>query len=87
MCAKATSTRSLSDLWSFQFFDFHTTKLEHVVQIPSAIASLTFQSDSGLIALICDDTTVRLVDMQTRRVVRELRGFRGRLLDMVLLPV
>ena len=31
----------------------------------------------------CDDLAVRLVDMETRRVVRELRGFKGRILDAV----
>lgn len=39
--------------------------------------------DSGLIAVICDDMVVRVVDIETRRVVRELGGFRGRVLDMV----
>ncbi|KAF8334258.1 Utp21-domain-containing protein [Cantharellus anzutake] len=67
---------------TLNFFDFHTAELEHVLRIPSAITSLEFQIDSGLIALICDDLAVRLVDIQTRRLVRELRGFRGRLLDI-----
>ncbi len=39
--------------------------------------------DSGLLAASCDDLVVRLVDVETRRVVRELRGFKGRILDTV----
>jgi U3 small nucleolar RNA-associated protein 21 len=67
---------------SMQFFDFHSTKLEHVLQFPSAIVSLQLQQDSGLIAMACDDMVIRLVDLETRRLVRELTGFRGRILDI-----
>lgn len=66
-----------------QFFDFHTTALEHVLYLPSAADSLLLQPDSGLLAITCDDLTVRLVDLETRRIVREYSGFRGRILDLV----
>ena len=42
--------------------------------------------DSGLLAVICDDLVLRIVDIETRRVVRELGGFRGRILDMTFSP-
>jgi U3 small nucleolar RNA-associated protein 21 len=29
------------------------------------------------------DMVIRVVDIETRRIVRELSGFRGRVLDMV----
>ena len=45
--------------------------------------SITLQRDSNLLAVICDDLVVRVVDIETRRVVRELGGFRARVLDMV----
>jgi len=51
--------------------------------LPSAINSLLLQPDSGLLAVTCDDLTVRIVDLETRRVVREYSGFRGRILDVV----
>ena len=66
-----------------QFFDFHTTALEHVLHLPSAANSLLLQPDSGLLAVTCDDLTVRIVDLETRRVVREYSGVRGRILDVV----
>lgn len=34
-------------------------------------------------AATCDDLVVRLVDIETRRIVREFAGFRGRVLDVV----
>ena len=51
--------------------------------LPSAAVSITLHRDSGLLAVICDDLIVRIVDIETRRVVRELGGLRGRVLDVV----
>ncbi|EIW66765.1 hypothetical protein TREMEDRAFT_45592 [Tremella mesenterica DSM 1558] len=68
------------------FFDFHTTKLLHRLALPSPITALDLQRDSGLLSATCDDLIVRLVDVETRRVVRELRGFKGRILDTTFSP-
>ncbi|KAK4684110.1 U3 small nucleolar RNA-associated protein 21, partial [Tremellales sp. Uapishka_1] len=68
------------------FFDFHSTKLLHEVQIPSSITALSLHRDSGLLCVICDDLVIRLVDVETQRTVRELRGFKGRILDAVFSP-
>lgn len=51
--------------------------------LPSNVVSITLQRDSGLIAAVCDDLVVRVVDIETRKVVRELGGFKGRVLDVV----
>ncbi|PAV23976.1 Utp21-domain-containing [Pyrrhoderma noxium] len=64
------------------FFDFHTEALLHTVVLPSTCASITLQRDSGLLAAVCDDLTVRLVDIETYRIVRELSGFTGSVLDV-----
>ena len=69
-----------------QFFDFHTAKLMHVLIIP-AVVSTALQRDSGLLAVTCDDLVVRLVDIETRRIVREFGGFSGRVLDLVGSPI
>ena len=66
-----------------QFFDFHTAALEETVILPSAAVSIMLHIDNGLLAVICDDLAVRIVDIETRRVVRELTGFRSRVLDVV----
>jgi len=71
------------DLVELQFFDFQTTKLEHTVVLPSTAVSITLHRDSRLLAVVCDDMVVRVVDIETRRVVRELTGFHGRILDIV----
>lgn len=64
------------------FFDFHTAKLVHVLVIPAAVVSIALQRDSGLLAVTCDDLIVRLVDIETHRIVREFGGFGGRVLDL-----
>jgi len=51
--------------------------------LPSTAVSILLQRDTGLLAVICDDMVVRLIDIETRRVVRELSGFHGRILDIV----
>lgn len=43
---------------------------------------VVIHNDSGLLATICD-MVVRLIDIETRKIVRELEGFRGRVLDIV----
>ena len=51
------------------------------MQLPSSVTSLDLHRDNGLLAVICDDLAIRLVDVETQRIVRELRGFKGRILD------
>lgn len=65
-----------------QFFDFHTTALEHVLVLPSTASQILLQRDSNLLGVLCDDLVVRIVDIETHRIVRELSGFRGRILDI-----
>jgi len=48
---------------------------------------MTLQRDSGLLAIICDDLVVRLLDIETHRIVRKFGGFGGRVLDLVRLPM
>jgi hypothetical protein len=57
--------------------------LEHTMAMPSTITQINLNRDSGLLAVVCDDLVVRLVDIETRRIVREMAGFRGRVLDLV----
>lgn len=69
-----------------QFFDFHSTKKLNEIQLESSITAISLNRDSGLLAVICDDLAIRLVDIESRRVVRELRGFKGRILDVAFTP-
>jgi U3 small nucleolar RNA-associated protein 21 len=72
-----------TDIAVIQFFDFQTTKLEYTLVLPSSAPSILLHRDNGLLAIICDDMVVRIVDIETRRIVRELTGFHSRVLDIV----
>ncbi|KAI0054018.1 Utp21-domain-containing protein [Auriscalpium vulgare] len=71
---------------TINFFDFHASKLESTLVLPTSIVSVTLHRESNLLAAVCDDLTVRLVDIETRRVVREFGGAGGRILDIAFSP-
>lgn len=71
---------------SLYFFDFHTTALLHTVPTATGITRIQLQRDSGLLALVHDDGNIRIVDIETRKVVRELFCGRGRILDLTFSP-
>ncbi|TKY89449.1 hypothetical protein EX895_001980 [Sporisorium graminicola] len=64
------------------WYDFTSTELLHRVSIStSGISSIQLHRDSNLVLVVSDDLVLRLVDVETYRVVREFVGFRGRILD------
>ncbi|KII88291.1 hypothetical protein PLICRDRAFT_54133 [Plicaturopsis crispa FD-325 SS-3] len=71
---------------TINFFDFSTTKLLHTLVLPSSAVSILLHRDSGLLAVVCDDLVVRIVDIETHKIVRELSSFRGRVLDIAFSP-
>ncbi|GAA5939662.1 hypothetical protein JCM10213_009155 [Rhodosporidiobolus nylandii] len=68
------------------FFDFQNMKLTGTLTIHASVTSILLQRDNGLLAVVCDDLVVRIVDIETKRVVRELAGPRGRILDLAFSP-
>ncbi|GAA6011897.1 hypothetical protein JCM11491_000095 [Sporobolomyces phaffii] len=68
------------------FFDFQTMKLLSTLTLTASVTSIVLQRDNSLLATICDDLVVRVVDIETKRVVRELPGARGQILDLAFSP-
>ncbi|GAA6053196.1 hypothetical protein JCM3770_000024 [Rhodotorula araucariae] len=71
---------------ALHFFDFQTMKLVSTLTLKASVTSILLQRDNGLLAVVCDDLVVRIIDIETRRVVRELVGPRGRILDVAFSP-
>ncbi|KAF7440643.1 hypothetical protein PC9H_000990 [Pleurotus ostreatus] len=71
---------------TINFFNFHLAKLEHTLILPSATSSISLHRDSGLLAVVCEDMVIRIIDIETRRIVRELSGFKSRILDIAFSP-
>ncbi|CAG8719745.1 6140_t:CDS:2, partial [Acaulospora colombiana] len=70
---------------TLNFFNFHSKQLEETQVLPSSIVSLLLHRESNLLAVVCDDLTIRMFDLETRRLVREFSGFKGRILDIVVI--
>jgi U3 small nucleolar RNA-associated protein 21 len=58
-------------------------RLTGTLTVKASVSSILLQRDNGLLAAVCDDLVIRIVDIETKRVVRELSGPRGRILDLV----
>lgn len=49
----------------------------------TAITGLRYHAPNDLIAFSCEDLTVKVVDIETKKMVRELRGCLGKINDLV----
>ncbi|EPX71916.1 U3 snoRNP-associated protein Utp21 [Schizosaccharomyces octosporus yFS286] len=67
---------------TLRFWDFNKGSLIDTIDMGSSITSAVYHHASDLIAVICDDFGIRIVDVQTRKVVRELWGHSNRLTDI-----
>ena len=73
----------VADTLTVQYYDFHKSTLLESTRLPAGITSISLQRDNNLMACVCDDFTVRMIDIETRRIVREFSGYRGRIIDLV----
>ncbi|KAL7276956.1 rRNA-processing protein utp21 [Rhizina undulata] len=64
-----------------KFWDFNKGVLEHELPWATAITKTKLHRPSELLAVACDDLCIRIVDTQTRKIVRELWGAAGRISD------
>ncbi|EXJ91243.1 hypothetical protein A1O1_04353 [Capronia coronata CBS 617.96] len=64
------------------YWDFSSGKiLEKVVMTGATPTAMRYNPVSGLLALSCDDLCIRIVDIETRKTVRELWGCVGQIYD------
>jgi U3 small nucleolar RNA-associated protein 21 len=68
------------------FWDFETHEARSSLRLPSTASSLVLSRESGLAAVACDDFTVRVLDISTRRQVRTFSGHTNRITDMCFSP-
>lgn len=67
---------------SVRFWDFSTGIQNHKLTLGScAPTSLRHNATSGLVSLACDDQCIRILDIETKRIVRELRSHAGQIYD------
>ncbi|KAJ3093064.1 hypothetical protein HK102_010969 [Quaeritorhiza haematococci] len=68
------------------FWDVRSGKAISSMKFSTPISAITLHKDSGLVAVTCDDLCVRIVDIDTRKVVREFWGHRNRIMDCAFSP-
>ena len=68
-----------------QFWDFTTGLLIHELNwFPETVPTgIRYHQSSDLVAISCDDSTIRVVDVETKKLVREFHGSEGKIIDFV----
>ncbi|KAF2398483.1 YVTN repeat-like/Quino protein amine dehydrogenase [Trichodelitschia bisporula] len=70
-----------------KFWNFATGKLEHELEWSiTSVTGVRYHRPSDLMAFTCADSTIRIIDITTRRVVRELHGSTGLIADFIFSP-
>ena len=66
-----------------KFWNFHTGRLESEIDWSpmTAITASQYHRSSDLVALSCDDLSIRVIDTETKKLVRELWGCMGQISD------
>lgn len=67
---------------SVKFWDFHTGVLLSTSDIKTGVTALRYHRSSDLLALSCDDFCIRILDAETKKLVRELWGHTNRITSM-----
>ncbi|XP_046846827.1 WD repeat-containing protein 36-like isoform X2 [Xenia sp. Carnegie-2017] len=69
-----------------KFWYFNTKSLQATLKLDVGVSQIILHRESSLIALALDDFTVKIVDVEIKRVVRQLNGHRNRITDMAFSP-
>ena len=69
-----------------KFWRFKEASLLHKLELGAALSLLRLHRESGLLALAMEDYSVRLVELETRTVVRRLPGHSAPITDLAFSP-
>jgi U3 small nucleolar RNA-associated protein 21 len=67
-------------------WDFATGSTLFSIPFSSPITHLICHLDTDLIALVCDDLSIRVIDLEAKRIVREFWGHSNRISDICFSP-
>ncbi|KAJ1941755.1 rRNA-processing protein utp21, partial [Linderina macrospora] len=67
---------------TLRIWDFATAAELLRIDLPSPPTRLAVHRESGLLACVCDDACVRVVDPESQRIVRRFAGHRNRITDL-----
>ena len=67
----------------FKLWDIATGKCKETIEIGEPVSCLVFHVESGLVAIIADDLCIRVIDIETQKIVREFWGHSNKITDVV----
>ncbi|KAJ3097176.1 hypothetical protein HDU97_005095 [Phlyctochytrium planicorne] len=69
-----------------KFWDIHSGRQKFSIQLPSAVSCIEFHRETELLAVACDDLSIRIIDTQSFEIVRVFWGHMNRILDLTFSP-
>ncbi|CAG8530923.1 7158_t:CDS:2, partial [Racocetra fulgida] len=69
-----------------KIWDFNTAKVKSTIEIESPISVLRFHTENDLLAVVSDDLCIRVIDVETNKVIREFWGHKNRITDLTFSP-
>ncbi len=63
-------------------WNLKSRKLEGEIDLGSKVSMISFHPTTCLVAVACDDGTIRLCDVEARTIVRRFRGHQDRITDL-----
>lgn len=69
-----------------KFWNFKNKILIHSVSLSSSPNIMLLHRDSGILGLALDDFSISVLDIETRKIVREFSGHQGQINDMAFSP-
>ena len=67
---------------SVKIWDFNKGTLLQTISFPASITHLKLHDDSRLLAIVSDDLLIKVVDIDSSRIVREFKGHNNRITDL-----
>ncbi|KAL7320299.1 rRNA-processing protein utp21, variant 2 [Mucor circinelloides] len=71
---------------TIKIWEIKTAKVVHTIDLESPIVSIRYHTENDLLAVVCDDLGIRVIDLETKKVVREFWGHRNRITDFTFSP-
>jgi len=69
-----------------KFWNFKNKILIHSMSLDSPPNMMLLHRDSGILGLALDDFTISVLDIETRKIVREFSGHQGQINDLAFSP-
>ncbi|RIB16195.1 Utp21 specific WD40 associated putative domain-containing protein [Gigaspora rosea] len=71
---------------TIKIWDFNTAKIKSTIKIGSPISALRFHTENDLLAIVSDDLCIRIIDIETNKIIREFWGHKNRITDLIFSP-